>query len=348
MPYSDNPSLIDNWDDSEGYYKAIPGELIKDRYLVYSTLGKGVFSTVIRAKDNLNNNNEVAIKIVRNNDVMYRAGQREIFILNKLKEADPNDKRHVIRMLSHFEYRNHLCIVFESLSMNLREVVKKFGKDVGLNLKAVRTYAHQMFQALFIFKKCRIIHADLKPDNILVNDNKTVLKICDLGSASDSSESEITPFLVSRYYRPPEIILGLPYDESVDVWSIGCTLYELYTGKILFPGRDNNQMLRYIMELKGRIQPKMIRRGQFMNEHFDEDLRFIQQDVDKFTNKILAKQVVITKPTMDLRTRLSGSRIDDEDKLLFGHFIDFLENCLSVNPEKRICPKDALLHPFLG
>ena len=119
-----------------------------------------------------------------------------------------------------FEHRGHLCLVFESLSLNLREVVKRFGKDVGLNLKAVRAYTHQIFLALAHMRKLKIMHADLKPDNILVTESKVQLKVCDLGSASDEAENEITPYLVSRFYRAPEIILGLPYDCSLDTWSV--------------------------------------------------------------------------------------------------------------------------------
>lgn len=106
-------------------------------------------------------------------------------------------------------------------SINLREVLKKFGRDVGINLRAVRSYAQQMFLGLSLLRKCNILHADLKPDNILVrivhrfwpfstdllqvNDARNVLKICDLGSAAEASDSEITPYLVSRFYRAPEI-----------------------------------------------------------------------------------------------------------------------------------------------
>lgn len=89
--------------------------------------------------------------------------------------------------------------------MNLRDVIKRFGKDVGINLKAVRAYAHQIFLALNLFSKLHIMHADIKPDNILVNESKSLLKVCDLGSAADTSEADITPYLVSRFYRAPEI-----------------------------------------------------------------------------------------------------------------------------------------------
>lgn len=89
--------------------------------------------------------------------------------------------------------------------MNLREVLKKFGKDVGINLRAVRSYTHQLFLSLSLLRKCSVLHADIKPDNILVNDSLNLIKLCDLGSASDASDNEITPYLVSRFYRAPEI-----------------------------------------------------------------------------------------------------------------------------------------------
>jgi serine/threonine-protein kinase PRP4 len=89
--------------------------------------------------------------------------------------------------------------------MDLRSIIKKFGKENGLNIKAVRIYSQHLFEALSLLKTCNIIHADIKPDNMLVSKNKNTLKLCDLGSASDVSENEITPYLVSRFYRAPEI-----------------------------------------------------------------------------------------------------------------------------------------------
>jgi len=113
-----------------------------------------------------------------------------------------------------------------------------------------------------------------------------MLKICDLGSASDASDNEITPYLVSRFYRAPEIILGMPYDFAIDVWSVGCTLYELYTGKILFTGRTNNQMLRSIMDCRGKFTTKMLKRAQFAHIHFDEMANFRSVEQDKLTGKV--------------------------------------------------------------
>ena len=83
--------------------------------------------------------------------------------------------------------------------------------------------------------------------------------------------SDITPYLVSRFYRAPEVILGLPYDYAMDMWSVGCVLFELFTGKIAFPGKSNNEMLKLMMDLKGPFPKKMLKRGAFVDKHFADD-----------------------------------------------------------------------------
>ena len=206
QPQALDMSMMDNWDDPDGYYITIPGELIEGRYHIQQNLGKGMFSSVVRAMDSVTKK-LVAIKIVRNNETMRKAGIKEIEILRGLTAADPEDKKHVIRLERMFDHKGHLCMVFENLSMNLREVLKKFGRDVGINLKAIRAYAQQLFLGLSLLRRCQILHADLKPDNVLVNEARNVLKICDLGSASSIEENVTAPYLVSRFYRAPEIIL---------------------------------------------------------------------------------------------------------------------------------------------
>ncbi|THH09984.1 hypothetical protein EW145_g1643 [Phellinidium pouzarii] len=347
-------TTLDSAADIEGYYQIILGEQLDGgQYQVFSSLGKGMFANVVRARvlqgDVNEIGKEVAIKIVRSQESMFKAGLKEAQILNKLKEADPEDKKHVVRLERTFEHRGHLCLVFESMSMNLRDVVKRFGKDVGLNIRAVRAYAHQLFLAMSLLRKCNIMHADIKPDNILVNEQKTVLKVCDLGSASDASENDITPYLVSRFYRAPEIIMGVPYDCSLDIWSIGCTLYELYTGKILFPGRSNNQMLLLMMELKGRFNSKMIKKAKFGDHYFDEMGAFESIDRDRVTGVDIIRKVHMAKPHKDLRTRLfpSASKYNDEEAKLITSFIDLLDKCLMLDPSRRITPKEALAHPFI-
>ncbi|KAL6571006.1 hypothetical protein OROGR_000556 [Orobanche gracilis] len=337
----------DNWDDAEGYYGYRFGEILDGRYEIIATHGKGVFSTVVRAKDlkaKPGDPEELAIKIIRNNEIMYKVGMEELIILKKLVGTDPENKRHCVRFLSTFKYRNHLCLVFESLHMNLREVLKKFGRNIGLKLTAVRAYAKQLFIALKHLKNCGILHCDIKPDNMLVNGAKNMLKLCDFGNAMFAGKNEITPYLVSRFYRSPEIILGLPYDHAMDIWSVGCCLFELYTGKVLFPGATNNDMLRLHMELKGHFPKKMLRKGTFTDQHFDQDLNFLTTEEDPVSKKVIRRLVVNIKPK-DFGTLISGS--PGEDAKLVANFKDFMEKIFVLDPDKRLNVSQALIHPFI-
>jgi len=192
------------------------------------------------------------------------------------------------------------------------------------------------------------MHADIKPDNILVNENKNMLKLCDLGSASDASENDVTPYLVSRFYRAPEIILGVPYDCALDMWSVGCTLYELYTGKILLPGRSNNQMLLLMMELKGRFNSKLLKKAKFGDQYFDDMGAFESIEKDRVTGADVVRKVHVARPR-DLRSRIlpAASKVSDEDSKMILSFVDLLDKCLMLDPARRITPKEALVHPFI-
>ncbi|CAL1408247.1 unnamed protein product [Linum trigynum] len=340
-------ALHDNWDDAEGYYSYRFGEILDGRYEIIAAHGKGVFSTVVRAKDlkaGSDEPDEVAIKIIRNNETMNKAGQVEVSILNKLAGADLENRRHCVRFLSHFKYRNHSCLVFESLHMNLREVLKKFGRNIGLKLTAVRAYAKQLFIALKHLRNCGVLHCDIKPDNMLVNEAKNVLKLCDFGNAMFAGKNEITPYLVSRFYRAPEIILGLSYDHPMDIWSVGCCIYELYAGKVLFPGQTNNDMLRLHMELKGPFPKKMLKKGAFVDQHFDQDLNFHATEQDPVSNKIMKRMIVNVKPK-DIGSIVKGS--PGEDPKMLANFKDILEKIFVLDPEKRMTVSQALNHPFI-
>lgn len=134
--------------------------------------------------------------------------------------------------------------------------------------------------------------SDIKPDNILVNESKLVLKLCDFGSASVINENDITPYLVSRFYRAPEIILGIPYEFGIDMWSAACTIYELYTGRIMFSGKSNNQMLKFFMDVKGKFPNKVIRKGAFKDQHFDSNCNFLYHEIDKVTERVSSPKFV--------------------------------------------------------
>ncbi|XP_072234128.1 pre-mRNA processing factor 4Bb isoform X1 [Leuresthes tenuis] len=346
--FKENPNLRDNWTDAEGYYRVNIGEILDKRYDVYGYTGQGVFSNVVRARDTARAGQEVAVKIIRNNELMQKTGLKELEFLKKLNDADPDDKFHCLRLFRHFYHKQHLCLVFEPLSMNLREVLKKYGKDVGLHIKAVRSYSQQLFLALKLLKRCNILHADIKPDNILVNESKTILKLCDFGSASHVADNDITPYLVSRFYRAPEIIIGKPYDYGIDMWSVGCTLYELYTGKILFPGSSNNHMIKLAMDLKGKMPNKMIRKGLFKDQHFDQNLNFLYIEVDKVTEREKVTVMSTINPTKDLLAdMIGGQRLPEDQRKKVMQLKDLLDGTLMLDPAKRISINQALQHPFI-
>ena len=367
MATNDNPNLTDNWDDAEGYYRVQIGELLDSRYSVFGYTGQGVFSSVVRARDNNKGNHELCIKIIRNNEIMHKTGLKELDILRRLNNADPDDKYHCLILYRHFFHKKHLCLAFESLSMNLREVLKKYGKNVGIHIVAVRSYAQQLLFALKLMKKCNIVHADIKPDNILVNESKSLLKLCDFGSASLVSENEITPYLVSRFYRyvfhqflhifhfliynyfrAPEIIMGLKYDFNLDLWSVGTTIYELTTGKIMFPGHSNNQMLKLFMELKGKIRNKLVRKGQFRAQHFDDQCNFLSHETDKVTQKDKVTVMPVVTKTRSLSQELrGGERLSPENHARVTNLIDLLDKVHMIDPHKRPTISDCLSHPFI-
>ena len=98
-----------------------------------------------------------------------------------INDTDHEDKYHCFRLHRNPFHKQHLCMVFKLLSMNLRDVLKKYGKNVELHIKAIRSNPQQMLLALKVMKKANIVHADIKPDNILVNESKLHLKLCDFG-----------------------------------------------------------------------------------------------------------------------------------------------------------------------
>ena len=288
--------MLDNWDDPEGYYKLISNELVDGgRYRMIKGLGRGVFANVAQAEeintDNGDTNSRiVAIKMIRRNDLMRRASQKEMDFLRKVNEADPQDKRHIIRLLGSFDHKGHLCIVFEHMSKNLRDLLKEETNGHGLTLPAVRIYARQMFLGLQHLQNCQVIHLDLKPDNVLVSADKKTIKLADFGTAVDKRDViERTEYLVSRFYRAPEIILGMDVGYPVDMWAVGCTVYELWTGKILFTGRSNNQMIKSFMDCLGWPSEKLLKKGLVNNilENFElgPPLKFISREVDQY-NKV--------------------------------------------------------------
>lgn len=141
-------------------------------------------------------------------------------------------------------------------------------------------------------------------------------------------------------------------DHSIDLWSIGTCLYELFTGHVLFTGRTNNDMLRLMMAVKGRFPNKLLRahfrayENLNLDPHFDADLKFKQWDIDPVSGKPLMKLVDIAAPAINLSTTLLSAKAGSDDRRLVVQLADLLDKSLSLDPSKRIGVLDALRHPF--
>jgi len=250
------------WDDDNYDYIIRPGEIFyNERYKIMERIGKGSFGQVVRAVD-LERDVEVAIKIIKSKKPFLMQARTEIELLNHLNEKDPNDQHNIVRLLTSFMYRNHQCLVFEMLSLNLYELLKntQFG---GVSLNLIRKFSKQVLKALLFLARqdVDVIHCDLKPENILLrHPKKSGVKVIDFGS-SCRSDRRMYSYIQSRFYRSPEVILGLPYAVSIDMWSLGCILAEMHTGEPLFSGSDQFDQMQKIVRLLGMMPDHMLQQS---------------------------------------------------------------------------------------
>ncbi|KAG9003050.1 hypothetical protein FRB94_003413 [Tulasnella sp. JGI-2019a] len=325
----DAPNNNYGYDDERGDYLVVNHDHLNYRYEVIGTLGKGSFGQVLQARDHATGQS-MAIKIIRNKKRFHHQALVEIKILDNLRKWDSDEKHHVIKMTEHFYFRSHLCIAMELLSINLYELIKANG-FVGFTTTLIRRFTSQMLASLALMRHHRIVHCDLKPENILLrHPAKSAIKVIDFGSSCFEHEKVYT-YIQSRFYRSPEVILGMNYHMAIDMWSLGCILAELYTGFPIFPGENEQEQLSCIMEVLGVPDKELINRSSRKKLFFD--------------STGTPRPVVNSKG----RRRRAGSktlaqvlRCDDE------LFIDFIAKCLTWDPDRRLKPQPATRHPFLA
>jgi dual specificity tyrosine-phosphorylation-regulated kinase 2/3/4 len=333
------------YDDENGSYKPVQHDHILYRFEILKILGKGSFGQVLKCYDH-KVGAHIALKIVRNEKRFHRQAQEEIRILEHLRKQDKDNTYNAIHMFESFTFRNHICISFELLSMNLYELIKK-NKFAGFSLQLVRKFAHSILQCLDSLNKNKIIHCDLKPENILLKQQgRSGIKVIDFGS-SCYEHQRIYTYIQSRFYRAPEVILGSKYGLPIDMWSLGCILAELLTGYPLFPGEDEGDQLACIIEVCGMPPQKLL-------------------DSSKRARNFISSKgyprycTVVTMP--DGSTVLQGGRSrrgkprglpssKDWVTALKGCdeplFIDFLKRCLDWDPSTRMTPPQALRHSWI-
>lgn len=160
-----NPNNCD-YDNDQGSYIHIPHDHVAYRYEVLKVIGKGSFGQVVKAYDH-KTHMHVALKMVRNEKRFHRQAQEEVRILEHLRKQDKDNTMNIIHMLDSFTFRNHMCITFELLSINLYELIKK-NKFHGFSLQLVRKFSHSLLQCLDALNRNKIIHCDMKPENVLL------------------------------------------------------------------------------------------------------------------------------------------------------------------------------------
>lgn len=226
------------YDDANGDYVGRMHDHVAYRYELLDLLGEGSFGRVFKALDHMSGRT-VAIKVVKNKKRFHRQGLVEVRLLETIRKNDPGDISNCLKLTQSFYFRAHLCIVCEMYGANLYELLVRFNLR-GLRVATVRDIVVQMMNALCYIYNLNIIHADIKPENILlVRDGDTRVKLIDFGSGCFKGQTIYT-YIQSRYYRAPEVILGLPYGPEIDVWSMGCVFCELLTGNPIFPGNNES------------------------------------------------------------------------------------------------------------
>jgi dual specificity tyrosine-phosphorylation-regulated kinase 2/3/4 len=134
----------------------------------------------------------------------------------------------------------------------------------------------QILQSLLLLAEHNVIHCDLKPENIMLSHPaKSSIKVIDFGSSCFESERVYT-YIQSRFYRSPEVILGLSYHKAIDMWSVGCIAAELYTGLPLFPGENEQEQLSCIMETMGLPDRHLIERCSRRKLFFGKEMCSVQ------------------------------------------------------------------------
>ncbi|KAJ2551701.1 serine/threonine protein kinase, CMGC, dual-specificity, partial [Coemansia sp. RSA 1933] len=375
------------FDDERGDYIIHAHDHLLYRYEILEVLGKGSFGQVLHTRDH-KTGEIVAIKIIRNRKRFHHQAQVEVKLLECLRRWDPSGAHNILQMSESFYFRNHLCIVMELLSINLYEWLKAH-QFTGTPVPLLRSFTVQLLQSLQLMGRHRIIHADLKPENILLarpppmpsrraagppgagagpsthpltnpqlgidmQRGAYAIKVIDLGSSCFETERVYT-YIQSRFYRAPEVILGLPYGTGIDMWSLGCIVAEMLTGYPLFPGENEREQLASIVEVLGPPPAYMLERAPRCGD-FAEPAAYGVQATPTGGMMLLPNGAclvgnVVIKPYTSTKgkRRRPGSRplVQVLGRARDPRLVDFVMRALAWDPAVRMSPEDALRHPWV-
>lgn len=250
------------------------------------------------------------------------------------------DEKHVLKFYDSFYHKEHLFIVTELLYDNLYEFAK-CNRELSIERKEapyftlghLQKIAFQVLTALDYVHDLRLIHCDLKPENILMKSfSMCEVKVIDFGSSCYVND-RLSSYVQSRSYRAPEVLLCLPYDQKIDVWSLGCILAELFTGYVLFQNDSVPSLLARIVGIIGDIPRHMMTGARFT----ENDQLYDVVGGPPCPEKGRKLRLLIPKKT-SLEQRLA---VDD------AQFLDFLHQTLHIDPVRRMSASEALRHRWL-
>ncbi|KAM2557893.1 hypothetical protein TB2_014963 [Malus domestica] len=346
-------------DDKDGHYMFSLGENLTTRYKIQSKMGEGTFGQVLECWDR-EKREMVAIKIVRGIKKYREAAMIEIEVLQQLGKHDKGGNR-CVQLRNWFDYRNHICIVFEKLGPSLYDFLKK-NNYRSFPIDLVREIGRQLLECVAFMHDLRLIHTDLKPENILLvsqdyikvpDYNKSssrspkdssyfkrvpkssAIKVIDFGSTTYERQDQ-TYIVSTRHYRAPEVILGLGWTYPCDVWSIGCILVELCTGEALFQTHENLEHLAMMERVLGSLPQHMLKRA---DRHAEKYVRRGRLDWPEGAASRESIRAVQKLPRLQ---NLVMQHVDHSA----GDLIHLLQGLLRYDPSDRLSAHEALRHSF--
>lgn len=301
--------------NNQEYLKVYSNDIFND-YVVLKSIGKGAFSQVYKVRNNVNNE-EYALKIGRLSGRFQKSYQNEIKLLDELnKNKNPN----IIKMFDNFKINNRYFLVFEICGSNLYHYLEKNNLK-GIKINKVTNFTNQIINGLKLLNQLKIIHGDLKPENILVSPDSQNIKIIDFGSSFIEKKGRYYNYIQTRYYRSPEVLLGLEITTAIDIWSLGCIIYEMIRGYPLFKAKNYQDLFLYHVHMLGIPDDDLIKKSQYGNNYFS----FIN-------NKYYLRKLTDSrKLTFEPNSRQLERHINEENQKLFKLIFD----CVVWNPLKR-------------